>query len=169
MSIFTKLTGSSSTGIINALFAAINASKLNPFVTANDLAYKVPFDVFGFKVSQIDAVAPTLTFLGGSATPTNQQACRPGTCPYTRADGSVFCTAAACKHLDYVSAGVYRFTFDTAPKFGFGVLMSPPESVNTRYNIVYESASSFLIKTFNAAVAENNLLSDTYLEIKIYN
>lgn len=169
MSIFSKLTGSSSTGIINALFAAFNASKLNPFVTTNDLNYKVPYEVFGFRISQENESAPELTFLGGSAIPTNIQACRPGTCPYVRSDGSIFCTSAACKHISYEGAGEYRFAFTNVPKYGFGVLMSPPESVNTRFNIVYDSENSFVIKTFNGAVAANNLLDDTYIEIKVYN
>lgn len=30
----------------------------------------------------------------------NFTSCRKGTCPFTRADGSIFCTSAACKKSD---------------------------------------------------------------------
>lgn len=171
MSIFTKLKSSSSTGIINALFGALNAGINNPFWTKDDVHNQFPYDIVAFSLNQTEREAPVLTFSFGTGYPTtNATACRPGTCPYKRTDGSIFCTSAACKWVgDFVSDGVYRITMGEAPKHGYVVMMTPPRVVTTRFVIVQESATTFLVKTHVNAVLTNGLLDGDIIEVKLLN
>lgn len=170
MSIFTKIKNSTSTGVINALFAALNADRFNPFITKNDLNSKSPYDVMAFFLKQTGLEAPVLTLAFGTGFPSDAKACRPGTCPYTRTDGSIFCTSAACKWAaSYVDVGTYRITMSETPKYGYTVLMSPAHAATTRFNIVKESATTFLIKTYTNTTLTDGLLDGETVEVKLLN
>lgn len=104
--------------------------------------------------------------------------CRAGTQPYTYSNGTTGCINATLRtmygnYLPVVTktgVGAYTFTLPQAP-LGYDILMSPPSQlIGTRVKLTKVSSTVFTINTQDASGgAADDLLTDMYLEMKIYN
>ena len=81
--------------------------------------------------------------------PNARGACRAGTCPYVRDDGSIFCTSAACKKADSVTEKTTQPTYTSTPSQTVVLVKSP---VLPNKNVSSNSGSAIVVTHANPKI-----------------
>lgn len=175
MSIYTKETRKSVyQNVLSFLGFNYNDPSLD-FATNGKLNGRVPFGTIGYAVTQSGVTAPVLTLINASYAVNADNAatsCRPGTCKCQSVTTHTFCSSACCSSATYVSPGIYKITFATAPPNGFDVLVGPGKEGYQSFGVEKIDSKNFYLKSYlntpQPGAYADGIFSSTYVEIKIW-
>lgn len=124
------------------------------------IAEAAPYSLVPIVLNHPVGQSPTLTVIPTEATTSG---CFP---PCSTKNGE--CT---CFSLANSAPGVYTITLSKAAPAGFALIAGPLKTLGKGLTYEYVSSTEFIIRTYDilTGALENNILENTYLELKLWN
>lgn len=125
------------------------------------IAQAAPYSLVPIVLNHPVGQVPTLTIVSTEAT---DAGC--GNDCYRTKNGDCLCFTLANS-----APGVYTITLSKAAPAGFALIAGPLKALGKGLTYEYVSSTEFIIRTYDilTGALENNILENTYLELKLWN